>query len=98
MQIAPPTSAAAPAAAGFAFSPPAKPSAAETAFNDYAKMTPAQKMRAAILGSMGLDEAKLAAMDPKARQEIEDKIKAIIREKVEQDAEKKTGVLVDVKA
>jgi hypothetical protein len=83
---------------GFGFVKPVKPSAAEQAFSDYAKMTPAQKMRAAILGSMGLTEEQLKAMDPKERQKIEDKIRAIIKEKVEQAVEKQTGVAVDIKA
>jgi hypothetical protein len=89
---------AVPAASGFGFAKPAKPSAAEQAFNDYAKMTPAQKMRAAILGSMGLTEEQLKAMDPKERQKVEDRIREIIKEKVEQAVEKKTGAVVDIKA
>jgi hypothetical protein len=36
-------------------------------------------------------------MDPKERQKIEDKIKALIRQQVEQSVEKKTGVAVDMK-
>jgi hypothetical protein len=61
-------------------------------------MTPAQKMRAAILGSMGLTEEQLKAMDPKERQKVEEKIKEIIKQKVEQAVEKKTGAIVDIKA
>jgi hypothetical protein len=93
-----PATPAVPAATGFGFAKPATPSAAEQALNDYAKMTPAQKMRAAILGSMGLTEEQLKAMDPKERQKIEEKIKEIIKEKVEQAVEKKTGLAVDIKA
>jgi len=79
--------------------PPAK-TAADTAradFMAYAHMTPAEKMRAAILGNMGLTEEQLRAMDPKERQKIEDKIKALIRQQVEQSVEKKTGLAVDLK-
>ena len=97
MQISAPS--AAPAApSGFGFTAPPKPSAAEQAFNDYAKMTPAQKMRAAILGSMGLTEDQLKAMDPKERQKIEAKIQEIMKQKIEQSVEKKTGAIIDVKA
>lgn len=100
MQIPPAGRFAAPVAApraGFFDAPVAK-SAARQAFDDYEKMTPAQKMRAAILGSMGLTEEKLQAMDPKERQKIEDKIKEIIKEKYKEAFEKKTGMAVDVKA
>jgi hypothetical protein len=73
---------------------------ADTAVDDfmaYANMTPAQKMRAAILGSMNMTEEQLNAMDPKERAKIEQKIKDIIKEKVEESIEKKTGVAVDLK-
>jgi len=75
----------------------ARPNTAEQDFLAYAKMTPGEKMRAAILGSMGLKESDLKAMDPKERQKIEDKIKEIIHEKAKEDLEKK-GALADIKA
>jgi hypothetical protein len=81
-------------------SPGLTPAKADTAVQDflaYQHMTPAEKMRAAILGSMGLTEDALKGMDPKERQKIEDKIKALIRQQVEQSVEKKTGVAVDMK-
>ena len=66
-------------------------------FMAYAKMTPAEKMRASILGSMGLTEDDLKAMDPKEREKVEAKIKDMIKQKVEESTEKKTGVAVDLK-
>jgi hypothetical protein len=74
---------------------------ADTAVEDfraYANMTPAEKMRAAILGSMGLTEDSLKSMDPKERAKVEDEIKKLIQQKVEQSVEKKTGVVIDLKA
>lgn len=93
------SSAAAPAS-GFGFAKPPAPSAGEQAFNDYAKKTPAERMRDAILGSMGLTEEQLKAMSPKEREAIEAKIREIMKHKIEEAMEKKdkTGVLVDVKA
>jgi hypothetical protein len=84
-------------------SPRATPanSKADTAVQDFmafAKMTPAEKMRASILGSMGLTEDGLKGMDPKERAKVEEKIKALIQQKVEQSVEKKTGVVIDLKA
>lgn len=64
---------------------------------DYAQMTPAEKIRASILDSMGLKEEDLANMDPKMREAIELKIKEAIQQQVELGAEKK-GVYVDLKA
>jgi hypothetical protein len=87
-------------ASGFGFTQPAAPSAARQAFDDYAKKTPAEKMRDAILGSMGLTEEQLEAMPPKERQALEAKIREMMKQKIEEAIEKKdkTGVLVDVKA
>ena len=91
-------SAPATPATGWSFSAPAKPSAAVQAFLDYQKKTPAEKMRDEILGAMGLTEDQVRAMAPKERAKVEEKIKALIKEKVEEATEKKTGQLVDVKA
>ena len=77
---------------------PPKVDTAVADFMAYANMTPAQKMRASILGSMGLTEDSLKAMDPKEREKIEAKIKDLIQQKVEQSVEKKTGVVIDLKA
>ena len=86
---------AAPATTG---SPPASTTSAMQDFLDFMKMTPAQQMRAAILGQMGLKEADLKNMDPKKRQEIEAKIKEEIKAQVQKDTEKRTGMIVDLKA
>jgi hypothetical protein len=74
--------------------------AGDTAVQDfmaYAKMTPAEKMRASILGSMGFTEDNLKAMDPKDREKVEAKIEEMIRQKVQQSTEKKTGMPIDLK-
>ncbi len=55
----------------------------------YVDMTPAQRLRASALQSLGLKESDLAGMSPEERQEIEDKIAAFIRAKMEQETEKK---------
>jgi hypothetical protein len=98
--IRPVATPAARPAAGFSFARPAAPSAAEQAFNDYAKMTPAQKMRAAILGALGLTEDQLKAMSPKQREAVEAKIREIMKHKIEEAMAKqdKTGLMVDLKA
>jgi len=73
-------------------------SSAKQELYDYASKSPAEKMRAAILGKLGLTEEQVAAMDPKERQKVEDQIKQMIKDEVTQQAEEKKGVLVDFKA
>lgn len=71
---------------------------AKDEFMDYAKLTPAQKMRAAMLAKLGVTEEQLKAMDPKERQKIEDQLKAQIKEQVQNDPNMKKGSLLDVSA
>ena len=68
------------------------------AFLEYARMSPAEKMRAAMLNSLGLTEDDLKAMDPKKRALVEEKIKEMIKEKVEGDQKDQKGAIVDVAA
>ena len=53
-----------PAAGGLTAAPKKKADAAVQDFLDYAHMTPAQKMRASILKSMGMTEDDLKGMTP----------------------------------
>lgn len=71
---------------------------AKDEFLDYAKMTPAQKMRAAMLGKLNVTEEQLKAMSPEERKKVEDKIKDMIRQQVENDPKMKTGSILDVSA
>lgn len=75
---------------------PAK--SAKDEFMDYAKLTPAQKMRAAMLAKLGVTEEQLKAMDPKERQKIEDQLKEQIKQQVQNDPNMKKGSLLDVSA
>ncbi len=87
-----------PATSGWGFTPPAKADPTRQAFQDYEKLTPAEKERKAILGSLGLTEEQVDAMSPEDRAKIEAKIREIMRQKVEQSTEKKTGQIIDLKA
>lgn len=73
----------------------AKPDA-KSEFLKWAHMTPAERMRANLLSSMGLTEDDVAAMSPEDRKKVEDKLRELIEAKVKQSAEK-TGQLVDKK-
>jgi hypothetical protein len=77
---------------------PADPSAkARGEFLDYVKMTPAQRMRADILGRKGLTEEQLKSMDPKERAKIEEEIRAEIKQAME-GKPTKPGQIADVTA
>ncbi|HWW24447.1 MAG TPA: hypothetical protein VNZ85_00965 [Caulobacter sp.] len=75
---------------------PAK--SAKDEFMGYAKLTPAQKMRAAMLARMGLTEEQVKAMSPEDRKKVEDQIKQQIKQQVENDPNKAKGSLLDVSA
>ena len=73
---------------------------AKDEFLEYQTMTPAEKMRAAMLSKLGVTEEQLKAMSPEDRQKIEDQMKDMIKEQVlgaDKDQVQK-GALVDLKA
>lgn len=68
-------------------------------FLQLAKKTPAQRMRDAILKSMGLSESDLKTMSPEKRKAVEETIRQKIQEAAEQAAKNgKTGLVTDVTA
>jgi len=73
---------------------------AKDEFLDYAKLTPAQKMRAAMLSKLKVTEEELKAMPRKERQEIEDQIKELIKQQVlgAENDKIQRGALVDLRA
>jgi hypothetical protein len=70
----------------------------EQEFLDFAKMTPAEKIRYLYLQEHGLTEDDLKKMSPADRAAVEEKIRAEIKEAAERDTEKKTGVITDIRA
>ena len=67
-------------------------------FLNYAKESPAERLRASILKSMGLTQDQLDKMPPAQRQAVEKKIEDIIKQKLQQDGDGKPGQLVNVSA
>lgn len=90
--------------AGAASAGGSKPSGAagakspEEDFLDYARMSPAERMRAAMLQEMGLTEDDLAKMSADERAKVNDEIARRIREKALEANEKRPGMIVDVAA
>lgn len=68
-------------------------------FLAYANETPAQRMREAILKSMGLSEEDLKSMSPEKRKAVEETIQQRIKQAMEEAAAKgKKGIVADVTA
>ncbi len=73
-------------------------SVARTKFAEYMKMTPAEKMHAAMLQRLGVTEEQFKSMSADERAAIEAKIKEMIKAEVEAGPNKdKTGVFADMK-
>lgn len=65
--------------------------AAKQEFLDFMAMDPEARMRAQMLGGMGLTEEQLAAMPADERQKIEDRIHEMIVAKVQEETEEKVA-------
>lgn len=77
---------------------PAETKSAEQKFLEYARMTPADRMHAAMLGQLGLTEEQFKAMDPAAQQKVEDKIRDMIRQQAANSNDQRTGLITDKSA
>lgn len=70
---------------------------------DYVKLTPAQRMRVDLLEKLGLTEEELAAMSPEERKSVEDKLRDLVQQQMQeaqakQDALDKVGQWIDTVA
>jgi hypothetical protein len=74
---------------------PAQTKSVEQTFLDYAKMTPAERMHAQMLAQLGLTEDQFKAMDPAAQQKVEDKIREMVKQQVQNGTDKRTGIITD---
>lgn len=74
---------------------PAEPKSAEEKFLEYAKMTPAERMHAAMLSQLGITEDQFKAMDSAAQQKIEEKIREMVRQQAENGGDKRAGLVTD---
>lgn len=77
---------------------PAEAKSAEQKFLDYANMTPAERMHAQMLAELGLTEDQFKAMSPADQQKIEDKIREMIKQQVDNSTDKRTGMITDKSA
>lgn len=101
MQVQAPQTAPVGLSSGFGGPDRIRHSKAQLDFLEYARMTPAERMRASILSSMGLDEASVQAMDAEERERVEARVKEKIREEVEKKMAKDgdaAGLLIDIRA
>ena len=66
-------------------------------FLDYAKMSPAERMRENILKSLGMTEQQFEKLSPAQQQAVNQKIQQIMLQQLQQNSSK-TGQLVNVSA
>lgn len=71
-------------------------SPAEQKFLDYMKMSPAERMHAAIMSQLGITEDEYNAMDPAAQKAVEQKIQQMVQQQAEQSNDKRTGLITDI--
>jgi TPP-dependent pyruvate/acetoin dehydrogenase alpha subunit len=64
---------------------------AEDKFKAYAKMSPADRMRASMLSSMGITEEQLKNMSPDQQKAIEQKIAEQLKQAAQKQLEKSPG-------
>ena len=74
-----------------------KPSAKEE-FLEYARMSPAERLRAQILEEMKLSEESIASMEPEARAAAEDEIKRRMLEALTGKDNTEPGSMLDMTA
>ncbi len=81
-------------------SSPVGETSAKDEFLKFQAMTPAQKMRAMMLAKLGVTEEQVKAMSPEERAKVEQKLKDMIKQQVQNDPDKKdkTGQIADVLA
>jgi hypothetical protein len=72
---------------------PAKTAAQQ--FLEYANMTPAERLHAQMLAKLGLTEDQFNAMSPADQQKVEDKIREMIKQQLQQSNDKRTGMITD---
>jgi hypothetical protein len=73
-------------------------SAAKTAaqqFQEYASMTPAQRLHAQMLAKLGLTEDQFKAMSPADQQKVNDQIAQMIKKQMGDSNDARTGVITD---
>lgn len=69
----------------------------EQKFLDYARMSPAERLRANILKSMHLTEDELKAMPPEKQKAVEEKIEQLIKQQLDKNGNT-PGQVVDLSA
>ena len=67
----------------------------EQKFLDFAQMTPAQRLFAAMLAQLGITEDQFKAMDAAEQQKIADKIRDMIKQQAEKTNDTRTGLITD---
>jgi len=92
------SSSSAPAAASASGSSALDASPAKTAaqqFEQWANMTPAQRLHAEMLAKLGLTEDQFKALPPAQQQKINDQIAQMIKKQMGDSNDTRTGLITD---
>ncbi len=73
-----------------------KAGSAEEEFLKIARMTPAERLHAAMLAKLGLTEEEFAKLDPKQQAAIQEKIAAEIKQQMAASGDKRVGMIADI--
>ena len=64
-------------------------------FEQYANMTPAQRLHAEMLAQLGLTEDQFKALPPAQQQKINDQIAQMIKKQMDNTNDTRTGLITD---
>jgi hypothetical protein len=77
----------------------AKPaSTAAQQFQQYASMTPAERLHAQMLAKLGITEDQFKAMSPADQQKVEDKIRDMVKKQLADNNDTRPGMITDKSA
>ncbi|NVD96528.1 hypothetical protein [Massilia sp. BJB1822] len=66
--------------------------------DDYLKMSPAQRMREALLKKLGLSEDDLAKMGPEERKKVDEQMGDLAKQEMQKISDKTKGNMIDTSA
>ena len=74
----------------------AKPaSTAAQQFQQYASMTPAERLHAQMLAKLGMTEDQYKALTPADKQKVDDTIRDMIKKQLTENNDTRTGMITD---
>ncbi len=85
----------APGAQSSASATASSPQSAAQQFEQYANMTPAQRLHAQMLAKLGMTEDQYKALTPADKQKVDDTIRDMIKKQLTENNDTRTGMITD---